>query len=183
MIRQRETKEGKRKEETSMSSEAEDESSDEDSYTMIDRQSIDLSEDDRASDLTEDGFRLDIPMDVSEFSEQQEEDDIDLENVMKMQSVTNNSNSNDSNQSSYKTPPNSISYLVENIQTQENKDQILIELNNIKFLEDLNKSNEEWGPIGSSIKMGYQSKLLNDFFTCHICCRISWTEIGIIAIP
>ena len=80
-----------------MSSEAEDESSDEDSYTMIDRQSINLSENDRPSDLTEDGFMLDIPMDVSEFSKQQEEDDINLENVMEMQSVTNNSDSNNSN--------------------------------------------------------------------------------------
>ena len=183
MIRQRETKEGKRKEETSMSSEAEDESSDEDSYTMIDRQNIDLSEDDRASDLTEDEFMMDIPTDRSEFSEQQEENDINLENVMEMQSETITSDSNDSNQSLYKTPPNSISHLVENIQTQENKDRILIELNNIEFLEDLNRFNEESGPIGSSIRMGYQSKLLNDFFICHICCKISWPETGIIAIP
>ena len=183
MIRQRKTEEGEKEEETSISSETEDESSDEDSYTMIDRQNIDLSEDDRASDLTEDEFMMDIPMDTSEFSEKQEENDINLENVMEMQSVTNNSDSNDSNQSLYKTPPNSISHLVENVQTQENKDQNLIGLNNIEFLEDLNRFNEEEGPIGSSIRMGYQSKLLNDFFICHICCRISWPEIGIIAIP
>ena len=84
MIRQRKTEEGEKEEETSISSEAEDESSDEDSYTMIDRQNIDLSEDDRASDLTEDEFMMDIPMDTSEFSEKQEENDINLENVKEM---------------------------------------------------------------------------------------------------
>ena len=183
MIRQRKTEEGEKEDKTSESSETEDESSDDDSYTIIDRQNIDLSEDDRASDLPEDEFMMDIPRDRSEFSEQQEENDINLENVMEMQSGTSNSDSNDSNQSLYKTPPNSISHLVENIQTQENTDRILIKLNNIDFLEDLNRSNKESGPIGSSIRMGYQSKLLNDFFICHICCRISWPEIGIIAIP
>ena len=138
-------------------------SSAEDSYTMIYSQNIDLSEDERPSDLTEDGFMLDILMDGSEFSDKQIQNDISLENVMDMQSVTNNSDSNNNNQSLYKTPPNSMSILVDNIQAQDNKEQILIELNNIEFLEDLNKTNKEWGPIGSSIRMGYQFKLLNDF--------------------
>ena len=183
MLRQREIKERNDEENIDLSSDSNDESSAEDSDTMIDSQNIDLYEDDRASDLTEDGFMLDIPMDGTEFSDKQIQNDISLENAIEMQSTTNSSDSNESNQSMYKTPPNSMSILVDKTQDQKNTEQIFIELNNIKFLEELNKANEEWGPIGSTVSMGCQSKLLNDFFICHICCRISWDETGIIAIP
>ena len=167
MLRQRKIQQESEKE----NSESDDDSSTEDSSTMIENLSIDLSEDDIASDITEDGFLPDTLTLESRLSE----DNLNksLESSEDSQPFKENNDSNDSNQSTYRTPLNSFS---------QHHDVIPIQVNNIKFLEDLNKANNKKGPIGSTVRMGFQSKKLNDFFICHICCSIQFPKVGKIPI-
>ena len=179
MLRQRRFIEDNEEQDVPTSSESDDDSSDDESYTMIDNQNIDLPDDDIASDLIEDEFFEDIPIKDIECTDIQIQNDEILNCTIDLQSVTDTSDSNDSNQSMYKTPPNSMSILAEKTIIQE-INKIPIEINDITFLERLNYANRQWGPIGSSVRMTLQSRHLHDFFICHICCRILWPETGII---
>ena len=168
MLRQRKIQKELEQDSTSEDSESEEDSSTKESSTMIDSQNIDLSDNDMISDMTEE----ESPMDNHALSLQSSEDDllnnISLESLVNSQPSKTNSDSNDSNQS-FKTPPNSISSLLDESKNSQHKDVIPIEFNNIKFLTDLNKANTKQGPVGSTVRMGFQSKQLNEFFICHLC--------------
>ena len=135
---------------------------------MIDSQNIDLSDNDMISDMTEEEFSMDNHVLSLQSSEDDLLNNISLESLVNSQPSKTNSDSNDSNQS-FKTPPNSISSLLDESKNSQHKDVIPIEFNNIKFLTDLNKANTKQGPVGSTVRMGFQSKQLNEFFICHLC--------------
>ena len=158
MLRQRRFIEDNEEQDVPTSSESDDDSSDDESYTMIDNQNIDLPDDDIASDLIEDEFFEDIPIKDIEYTDIQIQNDEILNCTIDLQSVTDTSGSNDSNQSMYKTPPNSMSILTEKTIVQE-INEIPIGINDITFLERLNNANRQWGPIGSSVRMTYNQDI------------------------
>ena len=183
MLRQRRIQNESKEESKEEKSESDDDSSTEDSTTMID-----ISEDDIASDLNEDEF------DTEALDSRLSDDNL----YESLESSENSHNdSNDSNQS-YITPlnsfsqhqeiipvdlsPENISALLKYTQVAQHQNIIPIQFNNIKFLEDLNKANDEFGTIGSTVRMGFQSKQLNEFFICHICCIKQFPKIGQIPI-
>ena len=94
MLRQRKIQNESNDYPKSENSESDDDSLTENSSTMIGDQSIDLSENDLASDLTEDG------LDTQSLSSRLSDDDL---------SGSLESDSDDSNQSKYITPQNSFS--------------------------------------------------------------------------
>ena len=150
MLRQRRIQNESKEESKEEKSESDDDSSTEDSTTMID-----ISEDDIASDLNEDEF------DTEALDSRLSDDNL----YESLESSENSHNdSNDSNQS-YITPlnsfsqhqeiipvnlsPENISALLKYTQVAQHQNIIPIQFNNIKFLEDLNKANDEFGTIGS----------------------------------
>ena len=94
MLRQRKTQNESNNYPKSENSESDDDSLTENSSTMIEDQSIDLSENDIASDITEDG------LDTQSLSSRLSDDNL---------SGSLESDSDDSNQSTYITPQNSFS--------------------------------------------------------------------------
>ncbi len=168
MLRQRKIQKELEQDSTPEDSESEEDSSTKESSTMIDSQNIDLSDNDMISDMTEEEFSMDNHVLSLQSSEDDLLNNISLESLVNSQPSKTNSDSNDSNQS-FKTPPNSISSLLDESKNSQHKDVIPIEFNNIKFLTDLNKANTKQGPVGSTVRMGFQSKQLNEFFICHLC--------------